>query len=251
MVQDNYELETIKEFKKVLKPKLFWPIWNTIICSGPPLNLIFSYFLERDIKKPTAAIILTVIAIVWITINWYWYVKARNDFKKNWQKISVELETLNFKEKPSKNYIETIFNGLQITAIVSLVAFFTFVAIELFSKLSYFKYFALFSISIFLLTAIGIIIVSIILFVSFIKDVKKEGRLKNLLKRVFLIFTFLFIIQMIYILIMHKNPDWFVCLLYSLIMTLPVIISTEVAIIYKEIKKEYPMIDSPDESDIK
>jgi hypothetical protein len=251
MVQDSYELETIKEFKKVLKPELFWPIWNTIICSGPPLNLIFRYFLERDIKNPTAAITLTVIAIVWITINWYWYVKARNDFKKNWQKISVELETLNFKEKPSKNYIETIFNSMQITAIVSLVAFFIFVAIELFSKISYFEYFALFSISIFLLTAIGIIIVGIILFFSFIKDAKKRGGLKNLLKRFFLIFTLLFIIQMISILIMHKNPDWFICLLYSLLMTLPVIISTEVVIIYKEIKKEYPIIDSPDESDIK
>lgn len=259
MVQDNNELEIVKELKKVLKPNLYWPIWNTIICSGPPLNLIFRYFLERDIKNPTVTIILTVIAMIWLIINWYWYVKERKDFIKNWQKISVELETLNYveletlnyKEKPSKDYIDIIFNSLQITAIASLVACITFLAIALFFNLSLFKYFALFSILIFLLTAIGIIIVSIIIVFSFLKDVKKRGRLKNVLKRFFLFFTLLFITQMILIFIMHKNLDWFRCLLSSLIMTFPIIISTEVAIIYKEIKKESSMNTSPDENDRK
>ncbi|MFL0268017.1 hypothetical protein [Candidatus Clostridium radicumherbarum] len=249
MVQDNNELEIVKEFKEVLKPKLYWPIWNTIICSGPPLNLIFRYYLERDIKNPTVAIILTVIAMIWTIINWYWYVKERNDFKKYWQKISVELETLNYKEKTSKGYIDIISNSLQITAIASLVAFFIFVAIALLSKLSYFKYFALFSIIIFLLAGIGMIIVSIILFFSFLKEVKKEGRLNNVLKRFFLIFTLLFIIQMILIFIIHKNLDWFRCLITSLMMTLPIIISSEVAIIYKGLKKEYSVNTTPDESE--
>jgi len=251
MVKDNNESEIVKEFKDVLKPKLYWPIWNTIICSGPPLNLIFRYFLERDIKNPTAAIILTVIAIIWTIINWYWYVKERNAFKKNWQKISAELETLNYKEKPSKDYIDIIFNTLQITAIASLVAFFIFAAITLFSKLSYFKYFALFSIIIFLLTVIGIIIVGFILFFSILKDLKKERRLKNVVKRFFLIFTLIFIIQMVLIFIMHKNLDWFKCLFYSLMMALPIDISTEAAIMYKELKKEFSMNTSSDESDSK
>ena len=251
MIQENNELEMIKTYKEVLKPNLFWPIWNTIICSGPPLNLIFRYFLERDIKNPTVAIILTVISMIWTIINWYWYVKERINFAKDWKVISAELEALNYKEKPSKDYVDIIFNGLQITAIASLVAFFIFFAIVLFFKLSYFKYFMLFSISIFLLTAIGIIIVFIIQFFSFLKEVKKEGRLKNVLIRFFLIFTLLFIIQMIFIFIMHKNLDWVSCLLTSLIMTLPVIISTEVAILCKEIKKEYSVNTSPDESDSK
>lgn len=249
MVKDNNESEIVKEFKEVLKSNPYGAIWNTIICSGPPLNLIFRYYIERDIKNPTAAIILTVIAMICTIINWYWYVKERNDFKKNWQKISVELETLNYKEKPSKDYIDIIFNGFQITAIASLAAVFIFGVIALFSKLSYFKYFALFSIIIFLLTGIGIIIISIISLFSILKDLKKEGRLKNVLKRFFLIFILLFIIQMIFIFIMHKNLDWFGCLLHSLMMTIPIIIYTEVAIIYKEIMKEYLMNTSPDEGD--
>lgn len=81
MIQDD-ELEIVRELKEALKPDLYWPIWNTIICSGPPLNLIFRYFIEREIKDPTVAIILTVITTLWTIINWYWYVKERNDFKR-------------------------------------------------------------------------------------------------------------------------------------------------------------------------
>ncbi|GEM_PF-555598 len=250
MVQVNNELEVVKEFNKALKPKLYCPIWNTIICSGPPLNLVFRYFLERDIKDPTVAIILTVISMICCIINWYWYVKERSDFKKNWQKISMELETLDFKEKPSKDYIDIIFNSLQITAIASLVAFFVFAAITLLTKISYFKYFVLISFFLFVLSGIGIIIVGFILFFSFLKEVKKWGGLKNVLKRFFLILTLLFIIQMILVFIINKNLDWFKCLLRSLIMTLPISIFTETVIIYKEIKKEYTMNTSPDESDI-
>ncbi|MBM7868612.1 hypothetical protein JOC70_000081 [Clostridium pascui] len=54
---------------------------------------------------------------------------------------------------------------------------------------------------------------------------------------------------MIFIFIIYKNLDWFGCLLHSLMMTILIIIYTEVAIIYKEIKKEYSMNTSPDESD--
>ncbi len=179
MVQDDDELEIVREFKEVLKPKLFWPIWNTIICSGPPLNLIFRYFIEREIKDPTVAIILTVITTIWTIINWYWYVKERNDFKKNWQEISKEFETLNYKEKPSKDYMDIILNSMQITAIVSLVAFFIFVAIALLSELSYVRYFALFSIAIFILTSIGMIIIGIIQLFNIFKELKKARRLNN------------------------------------------------------------------------
>lgn len=249
MVQDNNDLEVVKELKKALKPKLYCPIWNTIICSGPPLNLIFRYFLERDIKDPTVAIILTVISMIWCIINWYWYAKARNDFKKNWQEISAELETLNFKEKPSKDYIDIIFDRLQITSIASLVASLVFIAIAILTKLSYLKYFILFSLLIFVLTVIGIIVVGTIIFFNFLKEVKKWGGLKNVLKRLFLTFIILFIIQMILSLIIQKNMDWFMCLLRSLLMTLPISISAEALIIYKKIKKEYLMNTSPDESE--
>jgi hypothetical protein len=238
MIQDDDELEIVRELKEALKPDLYWPIWNTIICSGPPLNLIFRYFIEREIKDPTVAIILTVITTLWTIINWYWYVKERNNFKKNWQEISKELETLNYKEKPSKDYMDIILNSMQITAIVSLVAFFIFVAIALLSELSYVRYFALFSIAIFVLTSIGMIIIGIIQLFNILKELKKERRLNNVLKRFFLIFTLLFIIQVILTFTMHKNLDWFECIFYPLMMTIPIVIATEVVIIYKEIKKK-------------
>ncbi len=179
MIQDDDELEIVRELKEALKPDLYWAIWNTIICSGPPLNLIFRYFIEREIKDPTVTIILTVITTIWTIINWYWYVKERNDFKKNWQEISKELETLNYKEKPSKDYMDKILNSMQITAIVSLVAFFIFVAITLLSELSYVRYFALFSIAIFILTSIGMIIIGVIQLFNIFKELKKERRLKK------------------------------------------------------------------------
>ncbi len=238
MIQDDDELEIGRELKEALRPKLYLPIWNTIICSGPPLNLIFRYFIEREIKDPTVAIILTIITTLWAIINWYWYVKERNDFKKNWQEISKELETLNYKEKPSKDYMDIILNSMQITAIVSLVAFFIFVAITLLSELSYVRYFALFSIAIFLLTSIGTIIIGIIQLFNILKELKKARRLNNVLKRFFLIFTLLFIIQVILTFTMRKNLDWFEFIFYPLMMTIPIVIATEVAIIYKEIKKK-------------
>lgn len=179
MIQDDDELEIVRELKEALRPQLYWPIWNTIICSGPPLNLIFRYFIEREIKDPTVAIILTVITTIWTIINWYWYVKERNDFKKNWKEISKELETLNYKEEFSKDYMDIIFNSMQITAIVSLVAFFIFVAITLLSELSYVRYFALFSIGIFFLTSIGMIIIGIVQLFNIIKELKKARRLNN------------------------------------------------------------------------
>jgi len=37
---------------------------------------------------------------------------------------------------------------------------------------------------------------------------------------------------------MHKNLDWFECIFYPLMMTIPIVIATEVAIMYKEIKKK-------------
>lgn len=238
MIQDDNELEMVREFNEVLRPKLYLPIWNTIICSGPPLNLIFRYFIEREIKDPTVAIILTIITTLWAIINWYWYVKERNDFKKNWKEISKELETLNYKEEFSKDYMDIIFNSMQITAIVSLVAFFIFVAITLLSEISYVRYFALFSIAIFVLTSIVMIIIGVIQLFNIFKELKKARRLKNVLKRFFLIFTLLFIIQVILTFTMHKKLDWFEFIFYPLMMTIPIVIATEVAIIYKEIKKK-------------
>lgn len=251
MAQDNNELVMVKKLKKDLKPKLYWPIWNTIICSGPPLNLIFRYFLVRDIKNPTVATILTVLAIVWIIINWYWYIKERNDFNKNWEKISIELHNLNLQEEPTKDRLDTIFDKLMITVIASLVMFFIFAAIVILAKLTFLKYLMLFSILVFLIAGGGLIIIGTILLFSFIRIVIKDRGLKKVLKRVTLIYTPSFIILIIISFIIHKNSEWIEVILYSLLITLSIFLSTEVLMIYKEIKKEYSSNTSPDECDSK
>ena len=179
MGEDSEKLQKINKLKKDLKPKLFWPIWNTIICSGPPLNLIFRYYLERDMKNPTAGIILTVIAMIWMVINWYWYVKERKDFKKNWEEILIELQDLDLQEDAPKDNMDTILHILEITAIASLVMFFIFAAITLLTKLSFFKYLMFLSILIFLISAIGLIIGSVIMIFSFLREV---GSLKKVVE---------------------------------------------------------------------
>ena len=251
MIKDNNELEMVKKLKKDLKPNLYLPIWNTIICSGPPLNLIFRYFLVRDIKNPTVAIIFTVLAMIWTIINWYWYIKERNDFNKNWEKFSIELLTLNPQEVPSKDIIDTIFEILMITAIASLVMFFVFAVIAILAKLTFLRYLALFSILVFLITCVGIIILSAIQLFKYIRIVIKDGRLKSVLKRFTLIYTLSFITLIIISFIIHKNPEWIEVILRSLSISFPIFMLTEVYIFYKEIKKEYTLNTSPHESDDK
>ncbi|MFL0248674.1 hypothetical protein [Candidatus Clostridium stratigraminis] len=251
MIQNNNELEIFKKLKKDLKPKLYWPIWNTIICSGPLLNLIFRYFLTRDMKNPTVAIILSVIAMIWTIIEWYWYVKERNDFNKNWGKVTIELQSLNIQDEPSKDIIGTIFDILMKTAIASLVLFFIFAAILIFAKYTFFKYLMIFSLLVFLLTAGGLIIVGTIMVFTFIRIIIKGGRLKEVLKRFILISTLSFIILIIINFIKYKNPEWIEAFLKSLLISLPTFLSIETFMLYKEIKKEYSLNTSPDEGDSK
>ncbi|MBU3200301.1 hypothetical protein LL037_18650 [Clostridium estertheticum] len=82
MIEDKDELQMSNELIKMFKPKLFLPVWTTVICSGLPLNLLFDHFIVGDIKNPTISIIMTIIAMTWLTFIWYWYVKEKKEFKK-------------------------------------------------------------------------------------------------------------------------------------------------------------------------
>lgn len=82
MFEDNDELQTSKEFLKALKPKLFLPIWTTVICSGPPLNLYIDLFLTDPPQYTRIEIIMTVMGITWLTLNWYWYMREKKRFEK-------------------------------------------------------------------------------------------------------------------------------------------------------------------------
>jgi hypothetical protein len=101
MLEDNDELQISNELIKLLKPKLFLPVWNTVICSGPPLNLLFSHFLEGGIQNPTITIITNIIAMTWLTLIWYWYVKEKKEFKKYEKKIPMAIHYLISQEKSS------------------------------------------------------------------------------------------------------------------------------------------------------
>lgn len=237
-----------KKLEKDLKPKLYWPIWNTIICSGPPLNLIFRYFLIKDIKNPTSAIILTVIAMIWSIINWYWYVKERNNYNKSWEKTSVEFHALNPQEEHSKDIIGTIFDILMLTITTSLVMSIIF-AIAILAKLTFFKYLMLLSLLVFFITAGGLMIIGTIQLIRFIRIVIKGGRLKKVLRRVIVIYTLSFIILIIINFIIHKNLEWIEIAMHSVLITLPISVSTEVVMFCKEIKKDLSLNTSSEEDD--
>lgn len=249
MTEDNNELEMIRELEKDLKPKLYWPIWNTIICSGPPLNLLFRYFLEEDIKNPTAVTILTVIGTIWTILNWYWYVKEKKEFKNNWEKISIELQHLNYQEKPSKHIADKIFDVLIVTAIVSIVMFFVFAAITIINNLSILRYLMIFSLLIFFLAIAGIIIVSTVMLFSLFRELIKEVGLKKVLKGFILIYALTAIVLIIINFIIHKQLVWIQSLIYSLIITIPILFIYEAVVLYKELKKICLLNTSNDEDD--
>lgn len=94
MINNKDELEISNELIKVIKPKLFFPVWTTVICSGPPLNLLFSHFLEGGIQNPTIAIITNIIAMTWFAFNWYWYIKEKKEFEKYEKKIPMAIHYL-------------------------------------------------------------------------------------------------------------------------------------------------------------
>ncbi|WP_043977006.1 hypothetical protein [Priestia megaterium] len=68
----------VDQLIRVLKPKLFVPIWTTIICLGPPLNLIFNKKMEH--YKLT--IMLTILAITFMVYTWLRFLKEKHEFKK-------------------------------------------------------------------------------------------------------------------------------------------------------------------------
>jgi hypothetical protein len=82
MIEDNDEQQSIKEFIKARKPRLFLPIWTTVICSGPPLNLYIDLFLTDPPRYTQAEIIMSIFGISWLTLIWYWYIREKKKFKK-------------------------------------------------------------------------------------------------------------------------------------------------------------------------
>ncbi len=82
MFKDNNELQISKEFIQALKPRMFFPIWATVICSGPPLNLYVDLFFTDPPQYTMVEIIMTVIGITWLTLSWYWYIREKKRFEK-------------------------------------------------------------------------------------------------------------------------------------------------------------------------
>ncbi len=82
MIEDMDEQKTNIEFVKALKPRLFLPIWTTIICSGPPLNLFVDLYLTDPPHYTQAEIIMSIFGISWLTLIWIWYIREKKRFKK-------------------------------------------------------------------------------------------------------------------------------------------------------------------------
>ena len=82
MIEDNDEQQTIIEFIKALKPRLFLPIWTTVICSGPPLNLYVDLFLTDPPQYTQTENNMSIYGISRLTLNWYWYIREKKKFKK-------------------------------------------------------------------------------------------------------------------------------------------------------------------------
>lgn len=179
MKQQNNELDKMKKYRKRLKPKPIGQVWITIICSGPPLNLIFRSMIEKDIKNPTVVIVLTVICMVISVASWVLYSKESKEFEKNWEKNSEEMITQAIQEDKAIVVIATIFNMLTMTAAASLVLFFLFLAIYLGCNLSFLKYIALTCIIIFLITLALLLIVGMVQMISLIRSLIKEIKSKK------------------------------------------------------------------------
>lgn len=103
MAEVKEEVQISNELIKAVKPKLFLPVWTTMICSGPPLNLLLNCFWFGDAQNSTVAIIMTIIAIIWLSLNWYWYIKEKRYFRKLKDEIPGVVHYLYSKEKPFLN----------------------------------------------------------------------------------------------------------------------------------------------------
>ncbi|SHL38651.1 hypothetical protein SAMN02745136_04779 [Anaerocolumna jejuensis DSM 15929] len=93
------ESKISKELIKAVKPRLFLPVWTTVICSGPPLNLLLNRFLFKDAQNPTVAIIMTIIAIIGLFLSWYWYIKEKRYFRKLEEEIPKVVHYLHSMDK--------------------------------------------------------------------------------------------------------------------------------------------------------
>ncbi|MGN6712573.1 hypothetical protein [Anaerocolumna jejuensis] len=93
------ESKISKELIRAVKPRLFLPVWTTVICSGPPLNLLLNHFLFKDAQNSTVAIIMTIIAIIGLFLSWYWYIKEKRYFRKLEEEIPEVVHYLHSKDK--------------------------------------------------------------------------------------------------------------------------------------------------------
>lgn len=99
MAEVKEEVQISKELIKAVKPRLFLPVWTTVICSGPPLNLLLNRFLFKDTQNLTVSIIMTIIAIIGLFLSWYWYIKEKRYFRKLENEIPGVVHYLHSKEK--------------------------------------------------------------------------------------------------------------------------------------------------------
>jgi len=65
-----------------LRPKLFFPISTTVVCSGPILKLGWSLFINKETVSLKLDIILAVFCVILIVYTWSRFKKELQVFKK-------------------------------------------------------------------------------------------------------------------------------------------------------------------------
>ncbi|MDP4164579.1 MAG: hypothetical protein Q8906_13440 [Bacillota bacterium] len=82
MIEKKDAHQFVNDLTRFIKPKWSNPIVTTIICSGPPLNLLFDIFALKKNEHSKATIVLTIIAIIFILYVWFSFIKAKKRYKK-------------------------------------------------------------------------------------------------------------------------------------------------------------------------
>lgn len=82
MIEKKDSHQFINDLLRVIKPKWSHPIVTTIICSGPPLNLLFDFLAIKEDENPKVTIVLTIISISFAIYVWFSFIKKKQRFNE-------------------------------------------------------------------------------------------------------------------------------------------------------------------------
>ncbi len=112
------EEQLSKTILRTYRPKLALPIWTTLICTGPLLNLLIDTSILRDAKKSIIVILITLVGIAWTSFLWFRYIKDKKAFIELKNEIPKVIHYLFLKDEASlekMSELEEIINASSMT----------------------------------------------------------------------------------------------------------------------------------------